>query len=152
MDATIFDVSNWFLSKEPMTHKKLQKLSYYYKAWGLALFDKDMIPNYEFMAWVHGPVNRELYDKYHDRGWNDIELEVNAPSYSLGDNETELLESIWLTYGDKSANELEAQTHKEMPWIKARGGLGEWDRCEAIISHKDMREFYRSVYERAQGD
>lgn len=25
----IFDVANWFLSKEEMTHKKLQKLCYY---------------------------------------------------------------------------------------------------------------------------
>ncbi len=33
----IFDVADWFLSKEAMPHKKLQKLCYYYKAWGLAL-------------------------------------------------------------------------------------------------------------------
>ena len=41
--ATVFDVSDWFLSKESMTPKKLQKLCYYYKAWGLALYDEDLL-------------------------------------------------------------------------------------------------------------
>ena len=44
--ATIFDVADWFLSKEAMTPKKLQKLCYYYKAWGLALYyyyDEDLL-------------------------------------------------------------------------------------------------------------
>lgn len=152
MSATIFNVTDWLLGKEPMTHKKLQKLAYYYKAWGLALYDKDLIPCYEFMAWVHGPVNRELYDKYHDMGWNDIVIDPDCIRYEFCDKEEELLESIWLTYGDKSANELEALTHKEAPWIKARNGIGEWDRCETIISHEDMKQYYRSIYESVQGD
>ena len=37
--ATIFDVADWFLSKEAMTPKKL---CYFYKAWGLALYDEDL--------------------------------------------------------------------------------------------------------------
>nr|DAX92906.1 MAG TPA: hypothetical protein [Caudoviricetes sp.] len=34
MDRSVFDIANWFLTKEAMTPKKLQKLVYYYFAWG----------------------------------------------------------------------------------------------------------------------
>ncbi|WFQ91019.1 hypothetical protein MFERI13461_00453 [Mycoplasma feriruminatoris] len=34
------DISDWFLSKESMTPKKLQKLTYYAEAWALALFNQ----------------------------------------------------------------------------------------------------------------
>ena len=57
---TIFDIANWFLSKEGMTHKKLQKLCYYAQAWYLALYKNKLIDGY-FEAWVHGPVNSSLY-------------------------------------------------------------------------------------------
>ena len=44
---TIFDVANYFRSKEEMTHKKLQKLVYYAYAWYIALYNenKDEIKN-----------------------------------------------------------------------------------------------------------
>ena len=41
--VTVFDVAQWFLAKESMTHKKLQKLIYYYYAWGQALLKRDVI-------------------------------------------------------------------------------------------------------------
>lgn len=43
MDRSVFDIANWFLTKEAMTPKKLQKLVYYYFAWGQALLKRDMI-------------------------------------------------------------------------------------------------------------
>ena len=53
-----------------MTHKKLQKLCYYAYSWFIYM-ENDDIENIEnrlfeekFQAWVHGPVNYELYLKY----------------------------------------------------------------------------------------
>jgi uncharacterized phage-associated protein len=51
--ASVFDVANWFLAKEKMTHKKLQKLCYYAQAWHLANHGQPMMPN-RFEAWIHG--------------------------------------------------------------------------------------------------
>ena len=48
----IFDLADAFLSIESMTHKKLQKLCYYAKAWYLALYDENLVTE-EFEAWVH---------------------------------------------------------------------------------------------------
>ena len=64
--ADIYDVANYFLSKESMPLKKLQILCYYYKAWGLALYDKDFLPGEDFEAGVDGPANRKLREKYSD--------------------------------------------------------------------------------------
>lgn len=69
----IFDVSNYFLSVLPMTHKKLQKMCYYDYAWYYIQFDKKLFDNGRFEAWIHGPVNREHYLKYKDNGWKEIE-------------------------------------------------------------------------------
>ena len=73
--ARIYEVAEWFLSKGSMTPKKLQKLCYYYKAWGLALYGKDFLPDSQFEAWVHGPVNPKLYRKYKRYYWQEIPQE-----------------------------------------------------------------------------
>lgn len=149
--TTIFDVADWFLSKEPMTHKKVQKLCYYYKAWGLALYDVDLLPDATFEAWVHGPVNPSLYQKYKDMMWNDIPQTADNSSI-FNEKELDILESVWLTYKDFSANELEAKTHIDMPWRNARGDLDDFAICNAVISNDDMKNFYREKYLRQQGE
>ena len=58
----------------------------------------------------------------------------------------ELLESVWFTYGDKSANELEALTHSEDPWKNAREGLKEMEPSDKPIDTEDMKEYYLSIY------
>lgn len=149
--ASVFDVANWFLSKEPMTPKKVQKLCYYYKAWSLALYDKDFLPDTEFQAWVHGPVCPELYQKYKDYGWNNIP-QFSGELFPFNEAETEVLESVWLTYGNLSANAIEAQTHRDAPWRNARIGLDEFESSERPIDPEDMRSFYKKVYAQYQGD
>ncbi|GAD41456.1 hypothetical protein Javan59_0006 [Streptococcus phage Javan59] len=143
---SIFDVSEWFLSKESMTPKKLQKLSYYFEAWCHALFNRSLINDTHFEAWVHGPVSPELYNEYKEYGWNDIEQHKKDNSETFEPKALELLQSVWLTYGDKSANELEALTHSEIPWRNARKGLEETEPSNNQISSQDMHEYYLSIY------
>lgn len=149
--ATIIDVANWFLSKESMTHKKLQKLCYYYIAWGHALFNREMAEGAFFEAWVHGPISPLLYAQFRDFGWNLIPqrecvLEV------FTEEQLYLLESVYLTYGPLSANELGALSHSELPWKKARGFCPPNIRSQQQISPEDMRDYYRSIYEQSQGE
>lgn len=148
--AGIFDVANWFLTKEPMTHKKLQKMCYYYEAWGWALYDRDLISDTNFEAWVHGPVSPKLYNKYRDNGWNLI-TQFSGEIYEFSEEELNLLESVWLTYGSLSANDLSVLAHKEEPWLKAREGLDDWVNSNVKISNEIMRNFYRNIYVGNQG-
>lgn len=140
---TIHDVANWFLKKEPMTHKKIQKICYYAVAWGHALTDKKIVKDGEFQAWVHGPVSRPLYDTYNSYGWNLIPS--HKGQLNIPDNIEEILESVWLTYGDKGGNELEALSHSEKPWIEARSGLSDSVRSSNPISVDTMKDFYNSI-------
>lgn len=145
--ANITDIADWFLQKESMTHKKLQKLCYYAIAWGWALMDQPIAKNDEFQAWVHGPVSPLLYEKYKENGWND--LPQPDSEVDLSENVIQLLESVWATYGSKGGNELEALSHLELPWQNARLGVKEDERSANVISADDMKKYYKSIY---QGD
>ena len=72
---TIQQIAQWFLGKESMTHKKLQKLCYYAQAWHLALHGSELFAE-RFEAWVHGPVSPVLYSIYADYGWEKIPSET----------------------------------------------------------------------------
>lgn len=66
--ATINDVCDYIISKvaqDGLSLLKLQKLLYYCQAWHLA-FDKGQLFRGPFQAWVHGPVSREIYDRFKD--------------------------------------------------------------------------------------
>jgi uncharacterized phage-associated protein len=141
---SIFEIANWFLLKESMTHKKLQKLCYYAQAWFYALRDI-RLSDATFEAWVHGPVSPALYDKFKPFGYSAIKL---ASEYSTAvlPEDADLLESVWVTYGDRTGNALEALSHNETPWIEARLGYESDERCEVVISPGSMKKYYRSIY------
>lgn len=144
---SIFDVANWFLSKERMTHKKLQKLCYYAQAWSYAI-QPEPLTNAVFEAWVHGPVCRELYNKYRPYGFDYLPQPDKSPSFDYATED--FLGSVWETYGDQTANALEALSHSEPPWQKARLGLSADEPSDVRIEPDDMRKYYRSIY--AGGD
>ena len=148
--VSILDVALWFLSKSEMTHKKLQKLCYYAQAWHWALFNSPMF-NENFEAWVHGPVNRTLYSSYAYYGWRKIPQQ-NFNEEQLPDDVLDILNAVYDTYGDFSGDQLEALTHSDLPWQKARGSLKPWETCTAIISDDDMHDYYIKQYEQAQQD
>lgn len=142
---SVLDVTDWFLSKESMTPKKLQKLSYYFEAWGNALYHTSLINDTHFEAWANGPVSPELYSKYREYEWTLVpEKEANNSKFNK--DALELLESVWVTYGDRSANELEALTHKEEPWRAAREGLDDEEPSNNVIDPEIMKRYYESIY------
>lgn len=140
---TIFDLANAFLSIEPQTHKKLQKLCYYAYVWYLAQTDERLFDE-QFEAWVHGPVCSRLYSEYrHNRGlvgdWAVIpkyEGHVDAEALSIA-------KWVYNAYGSFSGTDLEMLTHQEEPWIKARGNARPWERSCNRILDEDIKDYYR---------
>ena len=126
---------------EPISQLKLQKLVYYAQAWSLALNGSPLMKA-EFQAWVHGPVNRQLYDRFKQYAWQPITVDAKKPE--LPQPVLDHLEEVWQVYGGYSPFDLERMTHSEAPWQKAREGLAPDENCEEIISAEDMMEFYRS--------
>ena len=110
---SIFDIANWFLLKQPMTNKKLQKMCYYAQAWFYALKNQRLI-NSDFEAWRHGPVSPVLNAKFKVFGYDTIVISKNFISHIDKDDE-KFLNDIWETYGDKTGNALEVLSHSEEP-------------------------------------
>lgn len=131
---------------EPITHLKLQKLVYYAQAWYLALNGKRLF-NGDFQAWVHGPVSRDLYNRFRGFAWKPIDDEISEPS--LPDDIREHLEEVWEVYGGFTAFDLERITHEEDPWLRARAGLPPDANCENVISDEDMKSYYRRRLEQS---
>lgn len=140
------ETANFFLSKESMSNKKLQKLTYYAYAWTLALLNENAekmqyhLFNEPIEAWVHGPVIPDLYQKYKEYGWMDIPKD--NLSFNFSPDELDILNQVWDAYGSFSANELENISHQEAPWKKARLGLAPYSASSKRISDKDMFEYY----------
>ncbi len=147
----INDIANWFLSKESMTHKKLQKLCYYAQAWYCALYDNGPLFEDEIEAWIHGPVIPTLYKKYSYSKWNKIH-QVEFDEDTLNEDTLDVLDAVYNTYSSLSGDQLEALTHSEEPWQKARGSLKPLEPCNNTISLEDMREYYGKKYEESQND
>lgn len=137
----IYDLANAFLSIEAMTHKKLQKLCYYAKAWYLAINDTNIIKEH-FEAWVHGAVQPNLYQKYRSFGFHLIPM-YNGSIYELPEEFISFAREIFESYGDFTGDELERINHQELPWLNARVGLQPWQNSNNIISEEDMKLYYR---------
>lgn len=137
----ISEVAKYFLKKEPMSHKKLQKICYYAQAWYLANFGVPLMPNV-FEAWIHGPVSPELYYVYKDWGWLPIRQNENVIS-NIDDKTASFLDLVYNVYGSYSGDQLENFTHQEEPWQKARRGYAPSEYCRVPILESDMREYYR---------
>lgn len=141
---SIYDIANWFLSLDNMTQKKLQKLCYYAQAWYYALKEERLIRS-DFQAWVHGPVSPALYERLKSFGYDTIKLKGEYKC-NISKEDVDFLEDVWETYGDKTGNALEALSHRELPWIKARRGYADNERCSVVISPDVMKSYYKSIY------
>ena len=147
--VNVNDVAKWFLSRESITHKKLQKLCYYAQAWHLALLDEPLF-NEEIQAWIHGPVCPALYRVYSGYRW--LEIPKVEETVKFNERTEELLEAVYSTYGGLTGNQLERLTHSEKPWQEARGTLQPFEPCEKVISFKTMKKYYAEKYEEYQAD
>lgn len=160
MKAT--DIAKYLIAKSDnvgdlITNKKLQKLLYYIKAWGLVYF-KDGIIEDSFEAWVHGPVCRDVYSEYKKFGYSPLKIEYNGLSSSeyiknfekenenteVDRDKIELINAVFGKYSVHSSLELELLSHSETPWIEAREGLSPIETGNNIISEDAMLSFYSS--------
>lgn len=148
--ANIHDVSDYITMSlteagEQLSLLKLQKLVYYVQAWHLAFFRVPLFAG-KFQAWVHGPVNRELYDRYRNTKSlysNITKADIRDPYVqSLDAGARGHIDSVLEVYGKYTGTQLEELTHREDPWIQARQWLPAAMPSTAEISEHVMRDYY----------
>lgn len=125
---------------------KLQKLLYYIQAWSYGINNKPLFAG-DFQAWIHGPVNQNIYDRFKDSKYlySEIELEdvINTNVFDvIGADDTKFIDFILENYAQFSGAELEQMTHRESPWIETRKGLKSNERCVDIIPEKSLIKYY----------
>lgn len=130
---------------------KLQKLVYYIQAWFLGIY-KDKFMDAEFEAWVHGPVCRQLYERFKDSkslyatiGVEDV-IDKNAKE-KIAIEDIEFIDYILENYARFSGSQLEIMTHAETPWIEARGNANPMEKCNGVITESSMKAYYGKKYE-----
>lgn len=147
-EVTVFDVANFFRSKESMTQKKLQKLTYYaYVQYIIQYNNADNVSRTLFRekpeAWIHGPVFPALYQEYKKYNWKNIPKLLFYRNIFEQDILT-MLEKVWKKYGNYTADELEYMTHCELPWQEVRKNLKTDDYSNEIIKEESIYNYYIS--------
>lgn len=152
--ASIDDITDYVINRlvtggVHLNQLKLQKLLYYIQAWHLAHAGTPIV-HARFQAWVHGPVNREVFDRfkatkmlYSAMTTDDIRPGFNSEQ-ALSSDQRAFIDAVLGVYAPLAGDQLEALTHQEDPWIRARGKLSPDQRCETEIDESVMASFYRA--------
>ena len=124
---------------DDISNMKLQKLLFYAQSAFLAIKGEALFDN-KILAWQHGPVIKEVYEKYKDKGNQGIIEydENNLKDISKEDND--LLIDVYNLFGEYSAWGLRNLTHSENPWKSTK-------RNEVITTDKMAKEFREKYLE-----
>lgn len=137
------EVAEFFLTKQSMTNKKIQKLCYYAQAWFYALYNRKLFDE-KIEAWVHGPVCPILYRAYAEFGYREVP-KINK-EIKMQETEKDILNQVWKIYGKLDGDELEVLTHREQPWIEARNGIDYRKPSNNEILPQNMGKYYKEKY------
>lgn len=143
--VSVFDVAEYVLAKTGyVSTMKLQKLVFYSQAYSLVAFDEPLFSN-DFEAWTNGPVCPQLFQAHRGLfiiGEGDLGIEGH-PDKVTG-KKAECVERVLSALGQLNGKKLSELTHAEEPWLEARDGCADGDRCNNVITKKSMREYYGS--------
>ncbi len=126
-----------------ITNLHLQKLVYYAQAWYLAWHEKPLFDE-DFQAWISGPVQPELYERFKHYRWEPIS---EHPEVELPKEIEEHLLEVMEAYGQYNSLYLERLSQEEDPWRKARRGTPIDEHSTALISKKSMLKYYQYLLE-----
>ena len=101
---------------------------------GRALFEDD------FEAWVHGPVNVDVYKNY---DINPSALTMEQVYKDMDVCESNIIDEALTIFGELTGGLLVSLSHNEKPWIEARKGLKSWERSQNKITRERMLEYYK---------
>lgn len=141
--ANVYDAAAYILSQiSETTAMKLQKLVYYSQAWHIAWSGNVLFPE-RIEAWADGPVSPDLFTKH--KGLFRVSRIEGGRSEALTDDERDSIGRVLEFYGKQSSQWLSDLTHKEEPWIKARGNIPDRALCKNEITPQMMETYYASL-------
>lgn len=138
---TASDVAAYILEqKRALTTYEVNKLLYYCNGWSLA-WDGHAIFEDRIEAWVHGPVVPTFFSEHRLRR-RLFAGDVAGTPGRLTSEQRATIDAVVEFYGELGAEGLEGLSHREAPWIDARGDLGPSERSNAEISSEAMSAYF----------
>ena len=142
-------IANWFIrrahrDKRVLSIASIMKLTYIAHGQYLSQRGAPLFSN-EIQAWKYGPVIMDVYE-----GLEHQDLETLAPISGFSDitdpSDNELLEQVWVEYGQRPSEELSRLTHvRNGPWDLTRK-IGGW---YARIPSELIKQYYDARAARA---
>ena len=146
--SKIYLISKHIIARmEDITPLALQKILYYIQGFSTYFFDRPIF-NDNAEAWVHGPVYREIYDRFSYYRYNPIsknEFESYNEIDSLNAKEIKLIDSVINNFGVYSGKTLEKMTHTTIPWEEGRKELSEEEYSSNIIDIDTMKDYFTNI-------
>lgn len=149
--ADLHDVCDYIImlsenSEAPLNYGKLQRLLYYCQAWRLA-FTKSPLFEGRFQAWVHGPVNRTIFDRFYP---GTLYTPVDFSNVKgmgrilhITKDERSHIDEVYEKYSVFSGSQLEELSRREDPWVQARAGLHPSAPSTSVCDEGLMASYYR---------
>ncbi len=144
---TALDIAKWFLwynnevvmvdsDADYISNLKLQKLLYYAQGSFLAIKDQLLFGD-DLLAWEHGPVVSEVYQKYKKYRSDGIPFEEEYKN-NIAKEDEELLKEVYRVFGKYSAWGLREMTHNETPWKETKRN--------DVISTDSIKKYFKEHY------
>ncbi|HEY5584698.1 MAG TPA: type II toxin-antitoxin system antitoxin SocA domain-containing protein [Ruminiclostridium sp.] len=143
--SKVDDVIDYLLFQcEDITPLALQKAIYYIQGFYYAFMDSFLFTD-DCEAWVHGPVYREIYNRYSGYRFDPIESNVEFDVSVFTDAEKAVIDSVIHNFCCYSGKILEKFTHSETPWLKTRGNLPADAPSDRTITKETIGEYFTAV-------
>ena len=127
--------------KDDLSSYRLQKLLYYTQGISSA-FHADSLFHDPCEAWVNGPVYKDVYYKFKN---NAIDVVLGD---LLTDEEKGICDCVLECFGRYDGDTLVEFTHREDPWLIARGDLPKSAPSNNIIEFNSIKDYFIGVKER----
>lgn len=127
-----------------ITPLALQKGLYYIQGFYYAFYN-EFIFSEDCEAWVHGPVYREIYNRYSNYKFNPINGDKEFDDSSFSSSEKAIVESVAKNLCCYSGKILEKFTHSELPWLITRGDLAFNVPSNKVIEKSMISKYFEDV-------
>lgn len=132
---------------EDVTPLALQKALYYIQGFYYAFYKTFLFSN-DCEAWVHGPVYREIYNRYSGYRFDPIEKADDFDVSVFSGTEKAILDSVVKNLCCYSGKVLEQFTHSENPWVETRGDLPVDIASNRIVDKETIGSYFLVVKEK----
>lgn len=146
--ATVFGVAEYILEQVGfVSTMKLQKLMYYSQAYSLVHYGKPLFGE-DFEAWANGPVCPDLFRIHRGKfvvGPGELSYPESPRTTEVSVEARGAIDHVLKTLGSYSGRKLSGLTHCEKPWLEARAGVKEGERCNTVITKEAIRRYYAAA-------